>query len=374
MHILIHSVTSLSSLLLYLILKSLHLFPSLTLSRTVSYCTVFTYVQWSIDERISTADSEHVQRYSGIISVLTPLESTYVNVHLHSIIRPYTLMLILFLIITCYCILIYFVLSYFILFNFILFYIMLFLMSFFCSGYTDSPDLLAWRASLREANGDDDAVAVAPALSLPVPVLPVTAGVGGVGGGSSSSRVSCGGMGVSVTGVSSSLSSSSSAAAAALQPSTDPLSLPLSLPLPVPLHISSSNPPSPSPSFSPSPALLIPPLQPSLLSSTKSKTPTPFSPYNAHTVQEKKNKITEIKKKNLRGNQIFKKLLKKEKIIFSAMNFPGSWTLEFALDERELFSFFSAVMHKHDPDIIIGYEVQKESLGYLLKRGDVMGK
>ena len=56
------------------------------------------------------------------------------------------------------------------------------------------------------------------------------------------------------------------------------------------------------------------------------------------------------------------------------MNFPLSWTIEFALDERELFSFFNAVIHKHDPDIIIGYEVQKESLGYLLKRGDVMGE
>lgn len=199
--------------------------------------------------------------------------------------------------------------------------------------------------------------------------------MGGVGGGSSSSSSSSvSGGGVGVTGASA--VAGGGGATTALQPSTDLLSvsLPLSLPLPVPLHIPSSNPPSPSPSFSPSPALLMPPLQPTLLSSTKSKTPTPFSPYNAHTVQEKKNKIIETKKKNLRDNKIFKKLLKKEKMIFSAMNFPGSWTLEFALDERELFSFFSAVIHKHDPDIIIGYEVQKESLGYLLKRGDVMGK
>ena len=199
--------------------------------------------------------------------------------------------------------------------------------------------------------------------------------MGGVGGGSSSSSSSSvSGGGVGVTGASA--VAGGGGATTALQPSTDLLSvsLPLSLPLPVPLHIPSSNPPSPSPSFSPSPALLMPPLQPTLLSSTKSKTPTPFSPYNAHTVQEKKNKIIETKKKNLRDNKIFKKLLKKEKMIFSAMNFPGSWTLEFALDERELFSFFSAVIHKHDPDIVIGYEVQKESLGYLLKRGDVMGK
>jgi DNA polymerase family B, exonuclease domain len=239
---------------------------------------------------------------------------------------------------------------------------------------------------LREANGDDDAVAVATALSLPAPVLPAAAaaaggsgggggGVGGVGGGGSSGSSSVSGGGVGVTGASA-VAGGAGATTTTLQPSTDPLSLSLllSLPLPVPLHIPSSNPPSPSPSFSPSPALLIPPLQPSLLSTTKFKTPTPFSPYNAHTIQEKKNKMIEIKKKNLRDNQIFKKLLKKEKMIFSAMTFPGSWTLEFALDERELFSFFSAVMHKHDPDIIIGYEVQKESLGYLLKRGDVMGK
>jgi hypothetical protein len=229
---------------------------------------------------------------------------------------------------------------------------------------------------LREANGDDDAVAVATALPLPAPVLPA-GGVGGVGGGGSSGSSSVSGGGVGVTGASAVAGGAGAGATTtALQTSSDPLSLslPLSLPVPVPLHIPSSNPPSPSPSFSPSPALLIPPLQPSLLSTTKFKTPTPFSPYNAHTIQEKKNKMIEIKKKNLRDNQIFKKLLKKEKMIFSAMTFPGSWTLEFALDERELFSFFSAVMHKHDPDIIIGYEVQKESLGYLLKRGDVMGK
>jgi DNA polymerase family B, exonuclease domain len=225
---------------------------------------------------------------------------------------------------------------------------------------------------LREANGDDDAVAVAPALPLPVPVPPTLApGVAAVGGSAD----------VCVTGVSAAAAAAAAGgggggATTTLQSSTDPLSLslPISLPLPVPLHIPSSNPPSPSPSFSPSPALLIPPLQPSLLTSTKSKTPTPFSPYNAHTILEKKNKLVEIKKKNLRDNQIFQKLLKKEKMIFSAMNFPGSWALEFALDERELFSYFSAVIQKHDPDIIIGYEVQKESLGYLLKRGDVMGK
>ena len=100
------SLSSCFSLLLYPILISSHFLPSLTLFRTVPYCMVFTYVQWSIDERISTADSEHVQRYSGIISVLTPLESTYVYVYLHSIIRTNILLLIIFCIITIYCILI----------------------------------------------------------------------------------------------------------------------------------------------------------------------------------------------------------------------------------------------------------------------------
>ena len=84
--------------------------------------------------------------------------------------------------------------------------------------------------------------------------------------------------------------------------------------------------------------------------------------------------MIDLKKRNLRENQLFLKLLKKEKRIFSAMNFPKSWTIEYAVDERELFTLFAALIKKHDPDIIIGYEVQKESLGYLLKRGDVMGK
>ena len=56
------------------------------------------------------------------------------------------------------------------------------------------------------------------------------------------------------------------------------------------------------------------------------------------------------------------------------MNFPKSWKIEYVIDERELFTMFVGLIKQHDPDILIGYEVQKESIGYLIKRGDVMGE
>ena len=56
------------------------------------------------------------------------------------------------------------------------------------------------------------------------------------------------------------------------------------------------------------------------------------------------------------------------------MNFPDSAECSFALDEIELFYFFILLVRKYDPDIFIGYEVQKMSLGYLIKRGNELCK
>ena len=61
-------------------------------------------------------------------------------------------------------------------------------------------------------------------------------------------------------------------------------------------------------------------------------------------------------------------------MLFSAMNFPKLTECSFALDENELFVFFIFLVQKFDPDVLMGYEVQKSSLGYLLKRGEVLGK
>ena len=218
-----------------------------------------------------------------------------------------------------------------------------------CVGYAESSDLQAFRSALREANGDEEPSTIVSFAPPPAPIL---------------------------VPVPSFLSLPVSVAIAAPQPPADPLSissssslsLPLSLPLSVPLYIPSSNPPSPSPSFSPSPSIALPPLLPSLLS------PTPFSPHPNRALLDKKNKLIDEKKKILREKEIFKKLLKKEKMIISAMNFPKSWKIEYAIDERELFTLFVGLIKQHDPDIMIGYEVQKDSIGYLLKRGDVMGK
>ena len=218
-----------------------------------------------------------------------------------------------------------------------------------CVGYAESSDLQAFRSALREANGDEEPSTIVsfapPPAPIPVPSflsLPLSVAI------------------AAPQLLADPLSSSSS--------SSSSLSLPLSLPLSVPLHIPSSNPPSPSPSFSPSPSIALPPLLPSLLS------PTPFSPHPNRALLDKKNKLIDEKKKILREKEICKKLLQKEKIIISAMNFPKSWKIEYAIDERELFTLFVRLIKQHDPDILIGYEVQKESIGYLLKRGDVMGK
>ena len=71
---------------------------------------------------------------------------------------------------------------------------------------------------------------------------------------------------------------------------------------------------------------------------------------------------------------MFKNILHKERMLFSAMNFPTLTECSFALDEKELFLFFVSLVRKFDPDVLMGYEVQKASLGYLLKRGEQLGE
>lgn len=47
--------------------------------------------------------------------------------------------------------------------------------------------------------------------------------------------------------------------------------------------------------------------------------------------------------------------------------------VERAVTEAGLFQLVSQVMRRLDPDVVVGYEVQNSSLGYLLARGQVLG-
>ena len=42
--------------------------------------------------------------------------------------------------------------------------------------------------------------------------------------------------------------------------------------------------------------------------------------------------------------------------------------------ESELFDGFAKLIHSHNPEIIVGWEIQKQSLGHILERDAILGR